>query len=58
LVKLKENMSKDVFIVDGLRSPIGSFGGTLSTIRPDDLAAIVIKGLMDRHPNLDPLLIE
>jgi 3-oxoadipyl-CoA thiolase len=58
LVKLKENMSKDVFIVDGLRSPIGSFGGTLSTIRPDDLAATVIKGLMDRHPNLDPLLIE
>lgn len=58
MVKLKENMSKDVFIVDGLRSPIGSFGGTLSTIRPDDLAATVIKGLMDRHPNLDPLLIE
>jgi 3-oxoadipyl-CoA thiolase len=58
LVKLKENMSKDVFIVDGLRSPIGSFGGALSTIRPDDLAATVIKGLMDRHPNLDPLLIE
>lgn len=51
-------MSKDVFIVDGLRSPIGSFGGTLSTIRPDDLAATIIKGLMDRHPNLDPLLIE
>lgn len=51
-------MSKDVFIVDGLRSPIGSFGGTLSTIRPDDLAATVIRGLMDRHPNLDPLLIE
>lgn len=51
-------MSKNVFIVDGLRSPIGSFGGTLSTIRPDDLAATVIKGLMDRHPNLDPLLIE
>jgi 3-oxoadipyl-CoA thiolase len=51
-------MSKDVFIVDGLRSPIGSFGGALSTIRPDDLAATVIKGLMDRHPNLDPLLIE
>lgn len=58
MVKLKENMSKDVFIVDGLRSPIGSFGGALSTIRPDDLAATVIKGLMDRHPNLDPLLIE
>ena len=51
-------MLKDVFIVDGLRSPIGSFGGTLSTIRPDDLAATIIKGLMDRHPNLDPLLIE
>ena len=43
---------KDAFIVDGIRTPIGSFGGTLSTVRADDLAALVIKGLMDKHPNL------
>jgi acetyl-CoA acyltransferase len=51
-------MSKEVYIVDGLRSAIGNFGGTLSTVRPDDLAAHVIKSLMARHPNLDPILIE
>ncbi|MBI1838572.1 MAG: 3-oxoadipyl-CoA thiolase [Flavobacteriia bacterium] len=51
-------MSKEVYIVDGVRTAIGSFGGTLSTVRPDDLGAITIKGLMDRHPELDPLLIE
>lgn len=51
-------MSKEVYIVDGVRTAIGSFGGTLSPVRADDLGAIAIKGLMDRHPNLDPLLIE
>lgn len=43
---------KDAFIIDGIRTPIGSFGGTLSTVRADDLAAIVIKGLMDKFPDL------
>lgn len=43
---------KDAFIIDGIRTPIGSFGGTLSTVRADDLAALVIKGLMDNHPGL------
>lgn len=51
-------MSKEVFIVDGIRTAIGNFGGTLSGVRADDLAAHVIKALMDRHPNLDPMLIE
>lgn len=51
-------MSKEVFLVDGVRTPIGSFGGTLSTLRTDDLGALVIKALMERHPNLDPMLIE
>lgn len=51
-------MSKEVYIVDGVRTAIGSFGGSLSPVRADDLGAIAIKGLMDRHPNLDPLLIE
>ena len=51
-------MSKEVFIVDGIRTPIGNFGGTLSSIRTDDLGAIVIKELLARNSSLDPLLIE
>jgi len=51
-------MSKNVFIVDGIRSAIGNFGGTLSNMRADDLAAHVIRALMERNKNLDPLLIE
>ncbi|MGB0934422.1 MAG: 3-oxoadipyl-CoA thiolase [Lishizhenia sp.] len=45
-------MSKEVYIIDGIRTPIGNFGGTLSTVRPDDMAAHVIKTLMERNPNL------
>jgi len=44
-------------IVDALRTPIGSLGGALSTIRPDDLAAMVIKKIVEKY-NLDPNLIE
>ena len=39
---------RDVVIVDGVRSPIGKFGGGLSKVRPDDLLAEVFKGLMER----------
>lgn len=41
------------FICDGVRTPFGRFGGALSTMRSDDLAALPLKALMDRHPNLD-----
>lgn len=51
-------MEKQVYIVDGIRTAIGNFGGTLSTIRPDDMAAHVIKTLVERNQNLDPKLIE
>jgi acetyl-CoA acyltransferase len=51
-------MSKEVFIIDGVRTAIGSFGGTLAPVRTDDLAAHVIKSLMARHPQLDPLAVE
>ncbi len=44
---------KNAYIVDGIRTPIGSFGGTLSGIRADDLAAHAIKSLVDRHPELN-----
>ncbi len=42
------------FIVDGIRSPIGSFGGSLAHVRPDDLAAHVIRELVTRNPAIDP----
>jgi acetyl-CoA acyltransferase len=46
-------MSDDAFIIDGIRTPIGSLGGALSAVRADDLAAHVIASLLVRHPSLD-----
>ena len=43
----------DAFICDAVRTPIGRFGGALSSVRPDDLAAHVIKTLVARYPDLD-----
>lgn len=44
---------KSVYILDAIRTPIGNFGGTLSSIRTDDLAAIPIKELINRNPKVD-----
>jgi len=49
---------KQVYIVDAVRTAVGKFSGTLSSVRPDDLGAIVIKALIDRNPNLDVNEIE
>ena len=43
----------EVFICDYIRTPIGRFGGALSSVRTDDLASLPIKALMARHPALD-----
>lgn len=43
---------KRVFLVDGLRSPIGSLSGSLSTIRPDDLLALLIQNLVGKYPEI------
>ena len=43
---------KDAFITDGLRTPIGSLRGCLSQLRADDMAAFVLRKLMERNPNL------
>ncbi len=51
-------MAKEVYLVDGVRTAIGNFGGTLSVVRPDDMAAHVIKELISKHSNLDPKTIE
>ena len=42
------------YIIDGVRTPIGNFGGTLAAVRPDDLAALVIRELLARNPGADP----
>lgn len=48
---------KEVVIIDAVRSPIGKIGGTLSSIRPDDLLSIVLKKLVNRT-GVDPVLID
>ena len=48
---------KDTFIIDAVRTPIGKFGGSLTSIRTDDLAAHVIRSLIDRH-DFDPIEID
>ena len=45
--------TRSAFLVDGIRTPIGSLGGGLSTVRADDLAAHAIRELMKRHPTMD-----
>lgn len=47
----------DVVIVDAIRTPIGALGGVLAPVRPDDLAALVIKEIIQRN-KLDPALVE
>ncbi|MDB5984096.1 MAG: acetyl-CoA acetyltransferase [Pseudomonas sp.] len=44
---------RDVYICDAIRTPIGRFGGGLSTVRADDLAALPIKALIERNPSVD-----
>jgi len=51
-------MSRDVFICDAVRTPIGRFGGALASVRADDLAAIPLKALLERNPGLDPAAVE
>ncbi|SNS28275.1 3-oxoadipyl-CoA thiolase [Belliella buryatensis] len=43
-------MNYNAYIIDGIRTPIGNFGGGLSTVRADDLAAMVIRELVSRNP--------
>lgn len=48
---------KEAFIINGVRTPIGNFGGTLSVVRTDDLAALVLKELIKKNPSVDPAAI-
>ncbi|MEO8372855.1 MAG: 3-oxoadipyl-CoA thiolase, partial [Candidatus Solibacter sp.] len=46
------------YICDAIRTPFGRYGGSLSSIRPDDLAAIPLRALLARNPTLDPEAID
>ncbi len=48
----------NAYIVDAVRTPIGKFGGALSSVRPDDLAALVLRELLRRNPSLDKNAVE
>ena len=43
----------EAFICDAVRTPIGRYGGALASVRADDLAAIPLKALMERNPDVD-----
>src|ERR1700754_3986595 len=51
--RYKEITMRDVFLCDAIRTPIGRYGGALAKVRADDLAAIPIKALIKRNPNVD-----
>ena len=46
------------FVVDAVRTPFGRHGGALAGVRPDDLAATALRGLLERHTSLDPARID
>jgi acetyl-CoA acetyltransferase family protein len=48
---------RDVYVVDAVRTPVGKLAGAFAGTRPDDLAALVVRALVDRTPSLDPARI-
>ena len=48
----------DAYVYDAVRTPFGRFAGALAGVRPDDLAATVLRALLDRSPALDPAEID
>ncbi|SDJ37720.1 thiolase family protein [Streptomyces indicus] len=50
--------TRDVYIVDAVRTPVGRYNGALASVRPDDLAAHAVRELVGRSPELDPARID
>jgi acetyl-CoA acetyltransferase family protein len=46
------------YVYDAVRTPFGRFGKSLAGVRPDDLLTVALRGLLDRHPELDPATID
>ncbi|HZG04184.1 MAG TPA: thiolase family protein [Streptomyces sp.] len=55
---MANDLLRDVYVVDAVRTPVGKYGGALAGVRPDDLAALVVRSLVDRAPELDPVRID
>ncbi len=51
-------MTTDVFVYDAVRTPFGRYGGALAGVRPDDLAAHVVRTIVERAPDLDPARVD
>ena len=49
---------REVYVVDAVRTPVGRFGGALAKVRPDDLAATVVRALLERNASLDPTRVD
>jgi acetyl-CoA C-acetyltransferase len=58
LLTLNDCFVNTVYVIDTVRTPIGRYAGSLSWVRPDDLLALAIRGLLSRQPNVDPQQIE
>ena len=56
--RMSNRAGRIAYICDSIRTPIGRYGGALSSVRADDLAAHPIKALLTRNPSLDPAAIE
>jgi 3-oxoadipyl-CoA thiolase len=57
-LRFKPQKMKPVYIIDSVRTPIGRYGGVLSSMRPDDLLAYIIKALLQRNETIDIHAIE
>jgi acetyl-CoA acyltransferase len=53
-----ETFVNDVFICDAIRTPFGRYGGALASIRTDDLAALPLRGLVERNPRVDWMALD
>lgn len=53
-----ENLRRSAYVYDAVRTPFGSHGGALASVRPDDLAALVVTAIVERAPTLDTALID
>ena len=51
-------MTREAFLCDAIRTPVGRYGGCLSAVRADDLAAIPIRAILERNPGLDPVRVD
>jgi acetyl-CoA acetyltransferase family protein len=51
-------VTEPVYVLDAVRTPVGRIGGGLAGVRPDDLGAAAVRGLLDRVPGLDPARID